>query len=40
MLDADEDGGISLEEALDVIDKDEDGIIEAGEYGKFIESLP
>ena len=34
MLDADEDGGISLEEALDVIDKDKDGIIEAGEYGK------
>ena len=28
MLDADEDGGISLEEALDVIDKNKDGIID------------
>ena len=40
MLDADQDGGISLEEALDLIDKDKDGIIEAEEYENFIKSLP
>jgi uncharacterized protein YjbI with pentapeptide repeats len=36
MLDLDEDGGISLEEALDVIDRDKDGIIEPKEYEDFI----
>ena len=40
MLDANEDGGISLEEALDLIDTDNDAIIEAEEYENFINSLP
>ena len=40
MLDADEDGEISFEEVLDLIDMDKDGIIEPEEYDNFIKSLP
>ncbi len=40
MLDADEDGQISFEEVLDLIDMDQDGIIEPEEYDNFINSLP